>query len=155
MKYWLNWADVGGSPSTIEDFRALLAKYSPTSVLVACAKISVHLNYGPDGKTTPTEELTEKCIPFLFPPVLAAKVKVAHDHDRVIFFQGQLRFIAAEVTRQEPMPADSLPLIENLELGELFLRAAELLMAVHPKPTDDVMSRLYTSEGLSPQVRQG
>jgi hypothetical protein len=117
--------------------RALLSKYSPTSVLIACSQISVHLNYGPEGKTTPNKELTAKYIPFLFPPSFVPRVKRAQELDRVIFFQGQLRAITAEITRLSPMPDESLPAIENHELGELMLRAAELLMAVHPKPTDE------------------
>jgi len=136
MKYWLNWADVSGTASTIEDLRALLSKYSRTSVLLACSELSVHLNYGPEGKTTPSKDLTERYIPLLFPPELAAKAKVAHDKDRVIFFQGQLRYIAAEVTRLTPKPDETVPPIENHELRELLLRAAELLMFAHPKPTD-------------------
>lgn len=136
MKSWLNWGEVSEKAGTIDELRALLGKYSPTSVLVACSQISVHLNYGPEGKTTPSDELTTKYIPFLFPPSLVQRVKKAHELGRVIFFQGQLRSIAAEVTRLSPMPDESLPAIENHELGELMLRAAELLMAVHPKPTD-------------------
>jgi hypothetical protein len=136
MKYWLNWADVSGTPSTIEDLRALLGKYSRTSLLLACSQLSVHLNYGPEGKTTPSKELTAKYIPFLFPPDLAAKIKAAHDQDRIVFFQGQLRYICAEVTRLTSTPDDTLPAIENHELGELLLRTAELLMFSHQKPTD-------------------
>ena len=136
MKSWLNWGEVSGNPGTVEELRALLGKYSPASVLIACSQISVRLNYGPEGKTTPNKELTAKYIPFLFPPGLVPRVRKAHELDRVIFFQGQLRAIAAEVTRLPPMPDESLPVIENHELGELMLRAAELLMAVHPKPTD-------------------
>jgi hypothetical protein len=136
MKSWLNWGEVSGKPGTVEELRALLCKYSPTSVLIACSQISVHLNYGPEGKTTPNKELTAKYIPFLFIPSLVPRVRKAHELDRVIFFQGQLRAIAAEITRLPPMPDESLPAIENHELGELMLRAAELLMAVHPKPTD-------------------
>jgi hypothetical protein len=136
MKSWLNWAEVSGKAGTIEELRTLLSKYSPSSVLVACSQISVHLNYGPEGKTTPENELTEQYIPFLFPSALAARVKEAHELDRVIFFQGQLRYIAAEMMRLSPMPDETLPPIENQEIGELLLRAAELLIAVHPKPTD-------------------
>lgn len=135
MKSWLNWGEVSRKAGTLEELRTLLGKYSPTSVLIACSQISVHLNYGPEGKTTPSDELTTKYIPFLFPPSLVQRVKKAHELGRLIFFQGQLRSIAAEVTRLSPMPDESLPAIENHELGELMLRAAELLMAVPPKPT--------------------
>lgn len=59
-------------------------------------------------------------------------MKWAFEHDRVIFFQGQLRYIAAEVTR---LPAvDDLPEIENHEIGELLLRAAEIMMFQPPGP---------------------
>jgi hypothetical protein len=136
MKSWLNWGEVSGKAGTIEELRVLLGKHAPTSVFIACSQISVHLNYGPEGKTTPSDELTAKYIPFLFPPPLAQRVKKAQELGRVIFFQGQLRSIAAEVTRLSPMPDESLPAIENHELGELMLRAAELLLAVHSKPTD-------------------
>lgn len=82
----------------------------------------------------PNKKLTAKYIPFLFLPGLVPRVRKAHELDRVIFFQGQLRAIAAEVTRLPPMPDENLPAIENHQLGELMLPAAELLMAVHPRP---------------------
>ena len=100
-----------------------ISKYSPTSVLIACSQISVHLNYVPEGQTTPNKELTAKYIPFLFQASLVPRVRKAHALDLVIFFQGQLRAIAAEITRLPPMPDESLPTIENHELGELMLRA--------------------------------
>jgi hypothetical protein len=144
MKHWLNWSDVSGTPSTIEDFRALLSKYPRTSLLTACSELSVHLNFGPEGETSASKELTEKWIPALFKPTIAARVKKAFDLDRVIFFQAQLRFIAAEVTRLTPAPAETLAPIENEDLGELLLRAAELLALVKPKPDDrwDVLANM-------------
>lgn len=136
MKHWLNWRDVSGTPSTIEDFRTLISKYPRTSLLMACSELSVHLNFGPEGETSASKELTEKWIPFLFKPTISARVKKAFDLDRVIFFQAQLRFVSAEVMRLTPAPDEMLPPIENNDLGELLLRAAELLVFVHPKPDD-------------------
>jgi hypothetical protein len=136
MKHWLNWRDVSGAPSTLDDFRALLSKYPRTSLLMACSELSVHLNFGPEGETAASNELTKKWIPFLFTPEIGARVTIAFERDRVIFFQGQLRYIAAETTRLNPAPDESLPLIENHELGELLLRAAELMAFVSPKPND-------------------
>jgi hypothetical protein len=76
--------------------------------------------------------ITKQFIRRLFPPDLAARVKGAFEHDRIIFFQGQLRYIAAEVTR---LPAvDDLPEIENHEIGKLLLRAAEIMMFQPPRP---------------------
>jgi hypothetical protein len=136
MKHWLNWRDVSGTPSTIDDFRALLRKYPRTSLLLACSELSVHLNFGPEGETSASRELTAKWIPRLFQPDLAERVNRAFQLDRVILFQGQLRFVAAEVTRLTPAPSEDLPPIENNELGEILLRAAELLVFVSPKPVD-------------------
>jgi hypothetical protein len=136
MKYWLNWRDVSGVPSTVEDLRTLLSKYSRQSLLIACSRLSVELNFGAEGKTVASDALTKKFIPVLFPPELAAKVNLAFQHDRVIFFQGQLRYIAAEATRIPCAAHDEPPAIENYELGELLLRAAEIMMLKLPRPSD-------------------
>jgi hypothetical protein len=71
MKHWLNRRYVSGTPSTIEDFRALLGKYQRTSLLTACSELSVHLNFGPEWETSASKELTEKWIPALFKPKIA------------------------------------------------------------------------------------
>jgi len=60
MKHWLNWRDVSGTPSTIEDFRALISKYPKTAFLLACSELSVKLNFGPEGETSASKELTAK-----------------------------------------------------------------------------------------------
>lgn len=147
MKHWLNWRDVSGKPSTIDEFRALISKYPRTSLLLACAELSVHLNFGPEGETVASQELTKKWIPWLFKKEVIAKVQAAFATDRVIFFQAQLRFIAAEVVRMESAPSESLPPIENEDLGELLLRAAELLVFVQPKPEDplDALANLVAN----------
>ena len=134
MKYWLNWGELSGTPGTAEEFRALLSKYAREGLLIACGRLTVEFNYGPEGKTVARNPITKQFIPRLFSPELAAKVELAFEHDRVIFFQGQLRYIAAEVTRL-PSVGD-LPEIENHEIGELLLRAAEIMTFQPPKPTD-------------------
>lgn len=134
MKYWLNWGEVGGKAGTAEEFREVLGKYARKGLLIACGRLTVEFNYGPEGKTVANDEITKQSIPKLFPPDLAAKVLSAFEHDRVIFFQGQLRYIAAEVIR---LPAvDDLPEIENHEIGELLLRAAEIMVFQPPRPAD-------------------
>jgi hypothetical protein len=134
MKYWLNWGEISGKAGTAGEFREVLRKYARKGLLIACGRLTVEFNYGPEGKTVAKDEITKQLIPRLFPPGLAAKVKLAFEHDRVIFFQGQLRYIAAEVTR---LPfVDGLPEIENHEIGELLLRAAELMTFQPPKPTN-------------------
>lgn len=75
------------------------------------------------------------------------EVQAAFAAGRVIFFQAQLRFIAAEVVRMESASNEGLPPIENDELGELLLRAAELLVFVQPKPEDplDALANLVAN----------
>jgi hypothetical protein len=134
MKYWLNWGEISGKPGTAEEFREVLGQYARKGLLIACGRLTVEFNYGPEGKTVAKGKITKQFIPWLFPPDVAARVKLAFEHDRVIFFQGQLRYIAAEVTR---LPiVDGLPEIENQDIGELLLRAAELMTFQPPKPED-------------------
>jgi len=143
MKYWLNWGEISGKAGTAEEFREVLGKYAPKGLLIECGRLTVEFNYGPEGKTVAKDAITKQFIPRLFPPDLAARVKWEFEHDRVIFFQGQPRYIAAEVTR---LPAvDDLPEIENHEIGELLLRAAELMMFKPPRqaaPMDALASRI-------------
>jgi hypothetical protein len=134
MKYWLNWGEICGNAGTAAEFRGVLGKYARKGLLIACARLTVEFNYGLEGKTVAKDEITRQFIPRLFPADLAARVNRAFEHDRVIFFQGQLRYIAAEVTR---LPAvNDLPEIENQEIGELLLRASEIMMFRPPKPAD-------------------
>jgi hypothetical protein len=134
MKYWLNWGEISGKAGTAEELAALLAKYARKGLLIACGRLTVEFNYGPEGKTVAKDELTRQFINRLFPSDIAARVNKAFEHDRVIFFQGQLRYIAAAVTR---LPyVENLPEIENHEIGELLLRAAELMVFKAPTPVD-------------------
>ncbi len=134
MKYWLNWREISGKASTPEELIALLAKYTRKGLLIACGRLTVEFSYGPEGKTVAEDEITKELIPRLFPSDVAMRVKRAFEDDRVIFFQGQLRYIAAAVTR---LPNDeNLPEIENHKIGELLLRAAELMMFEAPRPAN-------------------
>lgn len=134
MKYWLNWGEVSGTPGTSEEFRELLGKYDRKGLLIACSRLSVEFNFGPDGNTVARSEITKQFVPRVFPRDLAARVSKAVERDRIIFFQGQLRYIAAEATRLSY--AENLPDIENHEFGELMLRAAELMVFQPPTPPD-------------------
>ena len=136
MKYWLNWGEVSGTPGTSEEFRELLGKYDRKGLLIACSRLSVEFNFGPDGSTVARSEITKQFVPRVFPADLAARVSKAVERDRIIFFQGQLRYIAAEATRLSY--AENLPDIENQEFGELMLRAAELMVFKPPTPPDPI-----------------
>jgi hypothetical protein len=57
MRSWVPWSDVIGGPhGTIEEFRDILRKYPRSSLLRACARLSVLFNYGPDAGTTANQE---------------------------------------------------------------------------------------------------
>lgn len=110
------------------------------------ARLSVLFNYGPDADTSASEEITVYWTPLLFPPALAQRVKMLADRKRIIFFQGQLRYLAAEVIRINPAPTEGLPVVPDQVIGELLLRAAELMCEPHPKPSDplDAMANLVS-----------
>src|ERR1700739_2736407 len=148
MKSWLNWGEISGKAGTSEELTELLAKYSRKGLLIACVNLTVGFNYGPEGKTTANDEITKGFINHLFTPEMAARVKKAFEHDRVIFFQGQLRYIAAAVTRLPYI--ENLPEIENHEIGELLLRAAELMVFKAPKPTNPMDALANTIVELVP-----
>ena len=102
LKTWLPWSELAKTPRlTLDEFRSVLCQYPRSALLIACARLSMIFNYGPDAETAANEETTAKWIPALFPPSLVTRVKTFASQGRVIFFQGQLRYLAAEVTRLE------------------------------------------------------
>ena len=50
MKYWLNWGEISGKAGTAEEFREVLGKYARKGLLIACGRLTVEFNYGPEGK---------------------------------------------------------------------------------------------------------
>jgi len=86
------------------EFRGRAAQISPKFTLRACARLSVLFNYGPDAGTTDagttaSEKAIVKWTPLLFPTALVSRIKILASRKRVIFFQAQLRYLAAEVVR--------------------------------------------------------
>jgi hypothetical protein len=145
-KNWLQWYEVNGGSRTIKDqYRELLRKYNRSSLLVLCAQLSVAFAYGPEGETSANDELTKRLIVWLFPPGLVSKINEFAKQDRIIFFQAQLRYIAAEVIRLGADITEKLPAIENFDVGELLLRASELMYLKHPDqpdPFDQLANRI-------------
>jgi len=136
-KTWVQWHEVtGGQRGTIEEFRELLKKYSRSSLLIMCAQVSVAFAYGPEAETTASDELTKLWTRILFTPDVVPKIEQFYKNGRLIFFQGQLRFIAAEILRLGPETDASLPPIENHALGEVLLRASELMYFRHDDQKD-------------------
>jgi hypothetical protein len=132
LRTWVQWSELVQQPrTTLADFRALLSKHPKASFLVACAKLSVGFDYGPDARTIPSDKALDTLTPHLFLPELVNRVRTFANRQRIIFFQGQLRYLAAEVIRLQPLPSDDLPGPDNHELGEFMLRAGELLYKPH------------------------
>ena len=145
MRTWVTWHELTNTPrGTVEEFRSELRKHSRSSILKACSRLSVVFDYGPDAETAADAKVTAEWIPILFPPKLVPRLLAYAKQDRVIFFQAQLRYLSLEVIRLDPAPAEDLPVVANNALGELLLRAGELLYFEHAKPTDplDVMANL-------------
>lgn len=134
---WVPWCEFAGTTrGTLDEFRALLRKFRASSLLIACARLSVAFNFDARGGTAADFERAKKWIPTLFPSDHIVRAFKYVEQERMIFFQAQLRYLAAEVVRLEPPPPESLPPAENNDLGELLLRAGELLYVPHPQPTD-------------------
>jgi hypothetical protein len=132
LKMWLPWSELMNLPQIrLDDFRERLRKQPRSSLLIACARLSIALNYGPEAETAADEKLTALWIPILFPPNLIPYVSTFAVQGRIILFQGQLRMLATETLRLNPAPAEDLPPAENDTLGELLLRAGELLYKPH------------------------
>jgi hypothetical protein len=136
-KTWVQWYEVtGGERGTIEEFRELLKKYNRNLLLVMCAQMSVAFAYGPEAETTASDELTKLWARVFFAHDVVPKIDHFHNNGRLIFFQGQLRFIAAEIIRLAPETTPNLTPLETHEIGQLLLRASELMYFKHQDQKD-------------------
>jgi len=95
VKMWMTWSELTNCPRiTKEQFRAQLSKYPKSSILIACTKLSVGFGYGPDAHTVPSDHIADLYIPIVFPPALVPHVtRWVHDQERLLFFNGQLRYL--------------------------------------------------------------
>jgi hypothetical protein len=139
----MTWSELMGSPRvTKEEFQAQLAKYPKSSILIACTKLSVGFGYGPDACTVPKNSVANLHIPILFPPVLVPRVnRWFHQEGRLLFFNGQLRYLAAEAVRLRPEhPVPEIPENgpQNDQYGELMLKSGELLYKKHVVVQDEL-----------------
>jgi hypothetical protein len=136
MAMWTTWSELTNSPRvTKEQFQDQLAKYPKSSILIACTKLSVGFGYGPDACTLPPEHIADLHIPIVFPPFLVPQVNWwVHHEGRLPFFNGQLRYLAAETVRLQPQhPVPEIPENgpQNNQFGELMLKSGELLYKKH------------------------
>jgi hypothetical protein len=140
---WLTWSELVNSQRiTAEHFKNLLAQYPKSSILIACAKISVCFKFGPDALTVPDDAVADLHIPILFPPALVPAVRWwLHKEKRFPFFNAQLRYLAAETIRmQVESPVAEIPTNgpQNDQFGELMLKSGELLYQPHVIVEDEL-----------------
>jgi hypothetical protein len=135
MRVWIAWSELTNSPRiTTEQFHAQLAQYAKSSILIACTKLSVAFGYGPDACTVPSDHLVDLHIPIVFPSALVPHVHRWFHKGRIPFFNGQLRYLAADTIRLQPLhPVPEIPENgpTNDQYGELMLKSAELLYKKH------------------------
>lgn len=130
----LPWSElVGGEMVTLNEFRGLLRQYSRTTLLMACSRLVVLFNFGPDGRTVAEPGPAAYYIGRLFPTDLATRVQTFSNQGRAIFFQGQFRFLSAEILRLGSDEPDVPPEIDESELGRLLLIAGEMLYLPYRK----------------------
>jgi hypothetical protein len=145
MKVWLTWSELTGGPRLqLDEFRDALRQFPRSALLIACARLSILFEFGPDAKTVASKETTAKFAPEMFPPELVPRVMMAMTQGHPIFFQGQLRYLAAEALRLDPAHDEDGTYIPAIVLGGLLLGAGELLYKPHILLTDnlDVMANL-------------
>jgi hypothetical protein len=132
LRTWVPWSELVEQPrTTLAEFKALLSEHPKAGFLIACTKLSVGFDYGPDARTIPSDKALAMLTPHLFSPGLVERVNWFADQKRVVFFQGQLRYLAAEVIRLQLSPSEDLSGPENYQLGEFMMRAGELLYKPH------------------------
>lgn len=128
LQEWVPWSVLTGTPrATLVELRALLRKYSRTSLLTACARLGIGFGFGPEAETAADFERTGFWAGLLLPPALIPKVFSFAKQGRPIFMQAQIRSLAAEVMRLPISASDGLETVPDQQIGELLLRAGEAL----------------------------
>jgi hypothetical protein len=102
-----------------------------SAILIACARLSATFNFGPEANTVASQEINEYWVPRLMRPDLVDRAMKEVKNGRPIFFQGQLRFLAAEAMRLDPAPTENGSEVPDWALGALLLGAGELLYKKH------------------------
>jgi hypothetical protein len=135
LRHWVPWYEFAGTElDTMDEFQSILQKYRPSSILIACSRLNVAFNFGVEGGTSAEFERAKQWVPVVLPQKFIQRAFQYIEDERVLFFQAQLRFLSAEVVRLDPVPSETLPEVENEDLGELLLRAGELLYAPQERP---------------------
>jgi hypothetical protein len=116
--------------------------------------LSVGFGYGPDARTVPTDDVANLHIPIVFPLGLVPRVsRWFREGGRLPFFNGQLRYLAAETLRLQPAdPPAEIPANgpQNDQYGELMLKSGELLYKKHVIVQDELDGYANIAAEFSP-----
>jgi hypothetical protein len=128
LRTWVPWSELTGTPrGTLPELRALLRKYSRTSLLIACAKLGIGFQFGPEAETSADLQTTGFWARLLLPSALFSKVFYYTKQGRPVFMQAQIKFLAAEVMRLGMLPSDGITMVPDQAIGELLIRSGEAL----------------------------
>lgn len=129
LRTWINLQEVTGGPRTTkEDFRAAISQFPTSGWLITVARLSILFKFGVDANTVASLETTMHFAPEMFHPALRNRVSQLAASGRPMFFQGQLRYLAAEAMRLDPQPPLNGRIIPDSILGPILLGAGEWLM---------------------------
>src|SRR5260370_1769533 len=144
LREWVPWSELTGTPrGTLAELRALLRKYSRTSLLTGCARLGIGFQFGPQAETAADLQTTRFWARILLPPALIPKALFYAKQWRPIFMQAQIKFLAAEVVRLEMLPSDGITMVPDQALGELLMRSAEALYRAPTKVEGDMEKLAY------------
>jgi len=139
MRHWVPYSEIAGTARhTLAEFRANLMKFPRSGVLIAIGRISTLFDFGPEANTVASEEAIARWVPELFPPPFVPRVLALANQGRVIFFQGQLRYLAAEVMRLPKSDTEDETYFPDVLMGPLLLCAAEMLYTPQLPVTEDL-----------------
>ncbi len=134
MRLWLPYSELAGTPRLIKDeFRKNLLKFPRSGVLIAISRLSTVFGFGPIANTVASDDLTAQWVPRLFPRIFVDRVLAYARQGRVIFFQGQLRYLASEVMRLPKTDSENETYFPDALLGPMLLCAAEMLYTPPPE----------------------
>ena len=86
LRTWVPWSEITGTPrGTLPELRALLREYSRTSLLIACAKLGIGFQFGPEAETSADLQTTGFWARLLLPPALFPNVFYYAKQGRPVF----------------------------------------------------------------------
>jgi hypothetical protein len=139
MRTWINFYEITGGPRvTQEDFRTAIGRFPTSGLLITVARLSILFKFGIDANTVASQETTMHFAPVMFPPHLVHRALQFAATGNPMFFQAQLRYLAAEAMRLEPQPPENGRTIPDAALGPMLLGAGELLYRNHVQVTEDL-----------------